>query len=299
VPKQHGHLVIVGGPADRPPDRDILARAAHLAGGASARVAILVFGAKPDDDKVALFTRSVETLGVASVVTHRVLTRAEADSSEVVEAIANATCTLLIGSDPQTLARVLRGSPLESEIHQAFERRGACVVAIGGAASAVSRQMVTEGKNDIHPRAGLIALAPGLAFLDRIVIDHHFSEKQRMGRLLSIVAQAPEYLGVGIDAQTALLVSPKRRLEVIGRATVTILDGRSMSYCTQEASLPGDILAMGNVQLHLLPAGFTFDLKGGLPPARGVVGPKVPPALHEVAALMVSSSPNGPVVSAV
>jgi cyanophycinase-like exopeptidase len=88
-----------------------------------------------------------------------------------------------------------------------------------------------------------------------------------------------------------MVETPGKRLEVIGQATVTILDGRSMSYCSAGQVPPDAILAMGNVQLHLLPAGFAFDLQGGLPPSKGVVGPKVPPALREVVEQLVSALP--------
>lgn len=228
-----------------------------------------------------------ESLGVAAISRH-CLTAKQRPDEAIERAIANATCIVLLASDPQALAQVIAGSTAERELHRALAEREACVVAIGGAASALSRCLVREGTSDIHPREGLISLAPGLAFLDRVVIDHHFSEKQRMGRLLSIVAQAPEYLGVGIDAHTALVLVPDRGLEVVGRATVTVLDGRAMSYCSLGQQAADAILAMGNVQLHLLPQGFTFDLEKGLPPLRGTLGPKVPQALGEVVSVLVA-----------
>jgi cyanophycinase len=288
---QQPHLHIVGGAPDRVPDREILVRAAHLAGGAGARVEIIAVGGKPDADKLHEYVQAYEALGVSGVQGHSLESKADADDPRLGKAIADATCVILAAGDPQALAGILVGSLAERRVHEAFERHGACLVVIGGAASAIARHLVTEGKSDIHPRAGLIALAPGLGFLDRVVIDHHFSEKQRMGRLLSILAQTPDLLGVGVDARTAMLVTPGKRLEVIGQATVTILDGRTMSHTSVGDVSPGTILAMGNVQLHLLPAGFIFDLDSGLPPSRGVVGPKVPTNLREVVAQVVSALP--------
>jgi cyanophycinase len=291
MPKQTGHLLIVGGPESRVPDREILTRAAHLAGGAGARVCVLSAGKKATEEHMRALAAGFDALGMAGVSCHRLPDRASADAKEVLDAIDAASCVVLTAADPTDLAKAFKGSKAERKIHEAFERRGACLMVVGGAASGIARHLVKEGKNDIHPRAGLISLTDGLAFLDRVVIDHHFSEKQRMGRLLSIVAQKPDLLGVGVDARTAMVVTPGKRLEVIGQATVTLLDGRSMSYCSAGSVPPDAILAMGNVQLHLLPAGFAFDLEGGLPPSKGVVGPKVPPALREVVAQLVSAPP--------
>ncbi|MDB5102085.1 MAG: cphB [Cyanobacteria bacterium RYN_339] len=294
MPKKQGHLVIVGGPESRVPEREILTRAAHLAGGASTRVCILAAGKKANADHLSALGTAFDALGVRGVTCHLLADRKQVDAPEVLEAIDAASCVVLTAADPADLAKAFKGTTAERRVHEAFERRGACVMVVGGASSGISRHMVAEGKSDIHPRAGLISLTEGLGFLDRVVIDHHFSDKQRMGRLLSIVAQKPDLIGVGVDARTAMVVTPGRRLEVIGQATVTILDGRTMSYCSAGQVPPDAILAMGNVQLHLLPAGFAFDLEGGLPPSRGVIGAKVPPALHEVVSQLVSALPFKP-----
>ena len=113
----------------------------------------------------------------------------------------------------------------------------------------------------MHPRKSMLNLVPGLGLIDRVIIDQHFSQRHRLGRLLSIVAQNPFLLGVGIDENTGIVVSSDMMLEVVGPGAVTILDARQMTYTNVNDVRRGDTLAMTNIQLHLLQEGFRFHIE--------------------------------------
>jgi cyanophycinase len=166
-------------------------------------------------------------------------------------------------------------------MHRVFKERGACIAGTSAGASAMSEHMLaTSASGDPLPAKGESHLAAGLGFLQRVVIDQHFSERQRLGRLLGVVAQNPYLLGIGIDEDTALVIENGAGLEVIGNGAVTLIDGRQMMSNFLEIE-ERERLELVNVKLHLLPAGARYYLRG-----RGESN--VPAALREAVAAVTS-----------
>jgi cyanophycinase len=140
--------------------------------------------------------------------------------------------------------------------------------------------LASSTRGDAPPAKGDTYLAAGLGFLQRVVIDQHFSERHRLGRLLGIVAQNPYLLGIGIDEDTALVVENGAGFEVIGNGAITLIDGREMLSNFLDAD-ERERLELINVKVHLLPAGARYYLHG---PQKN----DVPEALHEAVAAVTS-----------
>lgn len=130
----------------------------------------------------------------------------------------------------------------------------------------MSAHMVAEGKAVGLPGRGVARMSAGLGFVEGAIIDQHFSQRQRLGRLLSLVAQAPFLLGVGIDENTALVIERGRGIEVVGEGAVTIVDGRNVISNFFDIG-SRDLLEMLNIRMHLLPGGARYALPDGRPPA--------------------------------
>jgi cyanophycinase len=171
-------------------------------------------------------------------------------------------------------------------MHRVFKTRGACIAGTSAGASAMSEHMLaSSAATDQIPVKGDTYLAAGLGFLQRVVIDQHFSERHRLGRLLGIVAQNPYLLGIGIDEDTALVVENGAGLEVVGNGAVTLIDGRQMMSNFLDAE-ERERLELVNVKLHLLPAGARYYLHGD----EEKDARPVPPALREAVAAVTSVS---------
>ena len=121
----------------------------------------------------------------------------------------------------------------------------------------MSALMLADGRAELLPEKGAVSLRAGLGLLERVVIDQHFTERHRLARLLSVVAQNPLLYGVGIDENTALQVTPGAGIEVIGEGAVTVLDGHSMVCNVADVGRRGTPEMIG-VQLHLLPSGSSY-----------------------------------------
>jgi cyanophycinase len=255
----HGHLVIVGGGEDREHDKEVLCRFIELAGGAEARIAVVTTASSIPGEMWEVYDRAFGHLGVKERFPVHVNTRAEANQSSLAARVASATGIFMTGGDQRRLLAIIGGTALDAAMHEALKLRGACIGGTSAGASAMSGHMLADGHAELLPELGTVNLAAGLGFLQRVIIDQHFSERHRLARLLTVVAQNPFLQGVGIDEDTALVVERGGGIEVLGKGAVTIVDGRHMISNvadTQHRACP----QLVDVRLHLLPAGSRFQV---------------------------------------
>jgi cyanophycinase len=255
----HGHLVIIGGHEDRKHRKEILTRFVELSGGANARIVVITAASQIADEMWEVYDQAFSDLGVQNRAHLRLEGRGDANNEEKVRMVAEADGIFMTGGDQKRLLAIIGGTALDAEMHTALKVRGACIGGTSAGASAMSGHMLAQGSTDLLPEKGAVSLGAGLGFLHRVVIDQHFSERQRLSRLLSVVAQNPYLQGIGIDEDTALVVERGRGIEVLGEGSVTIVDGRTMDTNMadiQERATPELI----DVRLHLLPAGSRYYL---------------------------------------
>jgi cyanophycinase len=257
--RSHGHLVIIGGGEDRSRDKEILSRFVELSGGAAAKIVVITAASTIAEQMWDIYDKAFGDLGVANRVHLHLKNRHDANSEDYIRDIKDATGIFMTGGDQKRLLAIIGGTALDAEMHAALKLRGACIGGTSAGASAMSGHMLAQGKADLHPEKGSVFLGAGLGFLHKVVIDQHFSERQRLSRLLSIVAQNPYLQGIGIDEDTALVVERGVGIEVLGEGAVTVVDGRSMS--TNVAEIPNhETPELIDVRLHLLPSGSKYRL---------------------------------------
>ena len=259
-----GHLVIVGGREDRKRDMVILERFVALAGGPRARLFVLTAASTQHDAMWQLYQSAFTALGVHDVTTANIRNREDACDEATARQVFNADGIFMTGGDQRRLLALIGGTRIDHAMHRALRERGACIGGTSAGASAMSEHMLFDGTNDLLPQKGAVHLGAGLGMVRRVVIDQHFSERQRLGRLLSVVAQNPYLLGAGIDENTALIVRPGLGVEVLGNGAVTLIDGREMQSNFSEVK-DRATLELADVRLHLLPAGVRYDLNAPTP----------------------------------
>jgi cyanophycinase len=257
--QSHGHLVIIGGGEDRKHDKEILSRFVELAGGRQARIVVITAASSIATEMWEIYDKAFGDLGVQQRTHLHLQSRQDANSEEHIKDILEATGIFMTGGDQKRLLAIIGGTALDAEMHAALKLRGACIGGTSAGASAMSGHMLATGRAELHPEKGSVSLGAGLGFLHRVVVDQHFSERQRLSRLLSVVAQNPYLQGIGIDEDTALVVERGVGIEVLGEGAVTIVDGRAMSTNIAEIS-DRETPEMIDVRLHLLPAGSQYRL---------------------------------------
>jgi cyanophycinase len=257
--ESHGHLVIIGGHEDRKHDMEILSRFVELSGGKEGKIVVISAASAVADEMWEIYDKAFGELGVRKRLHLHLKSRQCANDEETIKGIRDATGIFMTGGDQKRLLAIIGGTALDAEMHAALKLRGACIGGTSAGASAMSGHMLAQGRAELLPEKGLVSLAAGLGFLHRVVVDQHFSERQRLSRLLSVVAQNPYLQGIGIDEDTALVVERGVGIEVLGEGAVTIVDGRHMSTNIAEIS-ERETPELIDVRLHLLPAGSKYRL---------------------------------------
>jgi cyanophycinase len=259
--EQPGALLAIGGAEDKLGKRAVLRSFVELAGGADARIAVVPTASSLGPEVVDVYDALFRRLGAREVVSARPESREEANNPEMAGRLADVTGIFMTGGNQLKLSAVVNGTAFGEAIRNAH-RRGVTVAGTSAGASIQSSHMVAFGSGGATPKQRMTQVAAGLGLLESCVIDQHFEQRNRYGRLLMIVAQSPNLLGIGVDEDTAAIVTgePGRQLlHVAGRGAVTVFDGSEMVSNAHEARQTAPLLASG-VMLHVLPAGSVFDL---------------------------------------
>ena len=173
-------------------------------------------------------------------------------------AVRDATGIFLTGGNQLRLSSTIGGTRLADAILERFQH-GAVVAGTSAGASAMSSHMIAFGASGATPKHRMAQIAAGLGVLPGVIIDQHFQQRNRLGRLLSLIAQNPSLLGLGVDEDTAGVVGPDHVMEVIGRGSITVVDGSRSETDAWEIHGHRPLMISG-VVLHSLPAatGSTF-----------------------------------------
>lgn len=264
-----GTLFIVGGHEDKEGDKIILRTIAARA-DSGALVVVTAASTVPDalwGDYEPLF----RDLGARDVRHLHVDAREEALAEETARILDGASVVFFTGGDQLKLTSQLGATPVYTRIREIYEAGGA-VAGTSAGASVMCETMMVAGQGSASPRiADALRMAPGFGFLRGVIVDQHFAERGRIGRLIGAVAQNPRILGVGIDEDTAIVCDDPTHFTVLGAGGVHVVDGREVTQSNLVAEERDDALSVFDVRLHLLSMGDEFDLTGRRPTSHPVV----------------------------
>lgn len=262
--KSQGHLLIIGGAEDKTGKCEILRYFVQAAGGEKARLVVVTTATREPEATGETYQEVFGRLGVTEVDLLDVQDRPGANSSGVEERLKQATGVFFTGGDQLRITSLIGGTLMDQILHKLYQK-GVIIAGTSAGASMMSDTMIVEGASDDTPKKNTVKLAPGLGLLEETVIDQHFAQRGRIGRLLTAVAQNPFIIGIGIDEDTAIVVNQAGQFRVIGSQTVTVIDGRSIQYSNTSQVDPEQPLALTDVILHVLPATYAYDLNARQP----------------------------------
>ena len=258
--KVRGNLIIIGGAEDKRGESKVLRNVVEIIGGAGARLVIITTATEQPEIVGGDYRNIFEKLGTGSIDVLNISTREEANSNDNINRIAKATGIFFTGGDQLRITSILGGTGVYSAMQDAY-LKGVPIAGTSAGASVMSNTMIVDGNSNDPARKCTLKMAPGLGFLEEAIIDQHFAQRGRIGRLLCGVAENPFMLGIGIDEDTAIRIYPDAHFEVLGNNAVTVLDGKSISSSNVSELKPDEILAISGATLHVLPQGYGFDMK--------------------------------------
>jgi cyanophycinase len=255
-----GPVMVIGGAEDKLRHKAILTRFAKFAGAAEGHVVVISTASSLGDEATGIYRDLFTGLGIGEVTGLRPEERAEANDPALGKMLARATGVFLTGGNQSRLTQVIGGTRLADALLLAHDR-GAVLAGTSAGASAMASHMVAFGQSGPTPKNRMVQLSAGLGVIQNVVIDQHFEQRSRIGRLLALVAQSPALLGIGVDEDTCAVVHPDRTLHVLGKGAVTIVDGTHVKTDAHQGKGYRPLLVSGAV-LHSLPSGYWFDLRG-------------------------------------
>lgn len=254
-----GKLVIIGGGEDKEGESVVLRHFISLVDYEKYILVITTATEKPQESG-AIYREAFIRLGFEKVEILNINSRHEANSSLSLDAAAKAGGIFFTGGDQLRITSVLGGTKFYDALQDAFSN-GVVLAGTSAGASVMSNTMIVDGDGNDPARKCTLKMAPGLGLLQDAIIDQHFHQRGRIGRLLCGVAENPFMLGIGIDEDTSITVLPNDCFEVRGANSVTVIDGRSIRESNVSESKPDEILAIAGATLHVLPDGYGFDMK--------------------------------------
>lgn len=254
-----GPVMVIGGAEDKVRDKLILSRFAKFAGGTDGHVVVISTASSLGEEATQLYRDLFLGLGIGRVSGLRPDEREEADDPQVTKTLSDATGVFLTGGNQSRLTQVVAGTRLDDALHLAHDR-GAVLAGTSAGASAMASHMVAYGQAGATPKNRMVQLSAGLGIMQGVVIDQHFEQRGRYGRLLALVAQSPSLLGMGVDEDTCAVVFADRTMHAIGRGAITIVDGRHLKTDAYRGKGYKPLMVSGAI-LHSLPSGYWFDLR--------------------------------------
>jgi cyanophycinase len=246
----------------------------ELAGGPQALIVAIPTASKEPDTGSYYVKLFKEEYGCVNVTALEIKSKADAMRPDYAELAGKAGGIFFGGGDQIRITNALLGTPVGAAIADAYAR-GAVIGGHSAGTACQSEPMIT-GEGDFKViRANSVELWHGFGFFRGVVVDQHFIARQRSNRLVSVILEHPDLLGVGVDEDTAVWVRPDDTFQVIGKSCVMVLDAKGAEVSRQPAETAQDLLGVHGMRVHILLPGESFDLArrapiGGTPaPADG------------------------------
>jgi cyanophycinase len=257
-PGSRGFVIPIGGAEDKISDRRILQQFVQLCGGSNSVLAVI-----PTASMVPVtgdaYRQLFSELGVGRIDIVDVTERQGADNPRWESMLKEATGVFMTGGNQLRLSTILGGTHIATRLRR-MNASGVHVAGTSAGAAFLCEHMIAHGESGSTPRAGQVALAPGLGLVNRMIIDQHFRQRDRLGRLLTALSYNPFSVGFGLDEDTAAFIDPMDRVEVVGSGGITIVDVSQLNYSSMAMSKIGEPVELIGIRLHILANGGRFDL---------------------------------------
>lgn len=255
---ERGFVIPIGGAEERQNDPIILQRFVNICRSDKARIAIIPTASQLDEtgpnyEKVFL------ELGAGEAFSLPINTREEAQQGSLLEQLNSANGIFITGGNQLRLSTILGGTPIAQAIRR-LNANGVHVAGTSAGAAIMPEHMIAGGSKGALPTQQGVTFAPGLGLLNKVIIDQHFSQRNRLGRLLSAVSYNPFASGLGICEDTAAFIGPDDELEVVGNGSVTIIDPSGLKYSSMAEASKGDSLTLLGIKMHILSQGAIYNV---------------------------------------
>lgn len=206
------------------------------------------------------YVKAFSYLGADNVDVLHIERREQASETEVLERLKAADVVMFTGGDQLRLTSILGGTPLDELLIDKYRNEEFIYAGTSAGAAAASNNMIYQGSSHEALLKGEVKITSGLGLIDDVVIDTHFVQRGRIGRLFQAVVGNPKVLGIGLGEDTGLLITNGRQMEAIGSGLVILVDGREVKDTNLTQVELGQPISINHLVTHVMSKNDTFDL---------------------------------------
>jgi cyanophycinase len=269
---QRGWIIPIGGAEEKENSPQILRRFVQLAGGDDADILVIPTASQMKDTG-SRYERIFGELGAGRVSAIDFDTRRDCEEPGRLARLQQATGVFFTGGNQLRLSTLLGGTSVAKAVRM-LNAAGVPVAGTSAGAAFISEHMIAFGDEGGTPVAGSVRLAPGLGLTNRFIIDQHFRQRDRLGRLLTALAYNPFAVGMGLDEDTAAFIGPDNTVHVEGSGGITVVDAAETQFSSMDSVNEGRPVCLLGLKLHILTQGATFNLHTRQASAGSLVKPK-------------------------
>ncbi len=205
------------------------------------------------------YIKAFAQLDVHNVGVLNIGSREEANKTDYAERIRLADVIIFTGGDQLRLSSIFGGTEIHRVLLDKYENTEFVIAGTSAGAAASSKNMIYQGSSKDALLKGEVKITGGLGFIDGVIVDTHFVQRGRIGRLLYAAASNPGILGIGLGEDTGLYIS-QNKMEAIGSGMVILVDGRQMEDTNLTDVEMGQPVSIKNMVVHVMCDGDTYDL---------------------------------------
>lgn len=241
-------------------EEGILARVVRESGGKDAKIVVIPTASSIPDEVGANYLEAFGKLHCTNVSILDIRLRSQASIKSNVNLIREADCVMFSGGNQSKITKKIGGTPIHSVLMERFTSEPLVIAGTSAGAMCMSSEMITGGSSKESLIKDAVKMQQGLGFIPKLIIDSHFIQRGRFGRLAEAVAKFPDLLGVGLAEDTGLVIKKCNTFEVIGSGMVILFDGRELSHNNVKLLKPGTPMSLVNLKVHVITNGDRFNI---------------------------------------
>lgn len=267
-----GTLIPIGGNEDKGFEDDeihrldyieegILAHVVEEAGGIDAKIIVIPTASSIPIEVGENYLTAFATLGCKNVTVLDIRTQADSEKADFIQHIKTADCIMFSGGDQSKISKYIGGSAIHTVLLERYKNDAGFVIAgTSAGAMMMAEEMVSGGSAAKAFLKGAVKMRKGLALIPELIIDTHFIQRGRFGRISEAVAKFPSLIGFGLAEDTGMIIKNGNSCTVIGSGMVIVFDGKNLTHNNEKVLELGTPMTMTNLTVHVLSNGDQYDI---------------------------------------
>jgi cyanophycinase len=262
-------IMVIGGAEDKVNGCGILTAFFESAGGKLATIGIIPCASQEQSVLGDRYSQIFQGMGVQQVQVLDVRLPKECDEERWLNVMSSCTGIFVTGGDQQRLCDLIGGGKFIESIKERIQLGKLVLAGTSAGAAMMGERMIAGGSSGEFPNRSLVDLADGLGFIPELLVDQHFSNRNRMARLMSAIAAYPDKLGIGIDEDTCAAFSDDGTFEVLGKGTITVIDPGGLTHTNYLEASETSPISLHKLTVHVLSQGdrYNYQHRAVLPPS--------------------------------